>query len=309
MAEFKCPECGTINNYPEEHLGRKGLCSKCRHIFKISPEHAASEPGPLENVAADQPPLFSETLENRTEAEAKNEFPSVGAALHESGVLPPPLPEKFTSPREEEPSARSALARDMASFSEAQSGADWYVAIGSSPVGPLSLEEMAELASTGNVLTATPVWRPGMDEWTTAEKVDEFTEKIELRKFSPWDPESADSRRRRDTGQFRSLEKEKQPEKEEEIPFASEAPPWTEGIPWLVVGYFLFLGCFMIGVLYFVSKSDKYHFSADFSPWVVVKWLGISIILAVVAQFIYLFFFVWPGKKAERSRRGRRRRR
>lgn len=76
--------------------------------------------------------------------------------------------------------------------------ADWYYTTNKQQMGPVSLEELQQLASTGILKPTDLVWRDGMRDWARASTQDWFDmEGAPTAKPSRWDTEEDDRPRRR----------------------------------------------------------------------------------------------------------------
>ena len=95
--------------------------------------------------AGESRPGFSTNVSNK-ESEATDEINSSGQIIDKDDQSPPPLP-----------------------------NLSYHVAVDGKPVGPLSYEELTDLVNQGKLTPDSLVWKKGMEAWTKAKDVEDFS--------------------------------------------------------------------------------------------------------------------------------------
>jgi predicted Zn finger-like uncharacterized protein len=196
--KFLCENCKAKYQIADEKVAGRSVrmkCRKCGHLIEIRSsvtETSATlvfsanllRAGANDAPVSIAPPVTHGVSESPTRASA------VGAAAAQPAPsvrpsVPRPGPREVTKQSNLPASVavqgglasafqQAVVAEAKASEPAPSTGAEWFVGIGGSPIGPIGLDELRSRASAGAVQEDSLVWREGFSEWIPLNTVPEL---------------------------------------------------------------------------------------------------------------------------------------
>ena len=189
MVRFACPQCNSVHEFPDQQVGKKVDCPTCGQRLQIpSPKMQmprnktvlGSLLAPFVRVKPVPKVATCPVCRQKLKIPEKHIDKATCPTCRTEFLIKPNAPKK-TDRLEESPSVRSATAprQTPAEVSvgpesleqSASKGEQWYYMRAGKQSGPVSAAELKRMASCGHLSPTDMVWKEGMPNWVSAEKL------------------------------------------------------------------------------------------------------------------------------------------
>lgn len=177
--QFICNNCNAKYEIPDERIKGKVLkirCKECGNILELRGDITSSQ-----NVISKIPDKQVDSSLSRKDEGTKSVLQSKFKESFREGKFAS-TPKKVTFPKQALPREEKKQAEKLLELAhkvetraaELEEPAIWYVAIKSSPVGPLNKAKIRSYIRKGEVNLSSLVWREGLSNWKPLETIPEL---------------------------------------------------------------------------------------------------------------------------------------